>query len=130
MLGVAAPSQGKGQGKDFTALLRGETAPWREEIFGQYDLHNSGLAYLRMIRTPRWKFVKHFHENMMDELYDLQKDPGEVRNLIDAQKADGVNIKQLAKDLRKRLTAWQKSIDDPILSEPRLMDYQVIEDKE
>ena len=130
MLGVATPAQWHGQGRDFSPILRGESVPWRREAFGQYDLHNSGLAYLRMIRTPQWKFVKHFHENMMDELYNLQKDPGEIHNLIGAKKSAGVDVPDLIKDLRGRLTTWQKSIDDPILSEPRLMDYQVIEDKE
>jgi len=48
----------------------------------QYDLHNSGLAYMRMIRSNKYKYVRHFKANFMDELYDLEADPGEKRNLI------------------------------------------------
>ena len=130
MLDVPAPADWKTEGRNFAPLLRGDSTPWKDETYAQYDLHNSGLAYLRMIRTERWKFVKHFHENMMDELYDLQKDPGETHNIIAAKKSGQAVIADIVKDLRQKLLAWQKSIDDPILSEPRLMDYQVVEDKE
>jgi uncharacterized sulfatase len=49
-------------GQDFTPLLFGvRDAHWRSEIFGQYDLHNSGLAYMRMLRTNDWKLVRYYH---------------------------------------------------------------------
>ena len=54
---------------------------WRMEIFGQYDLHNSGLAYMRMLRTNDWKLVRYYHTNGLDELYDLKNDIGETKNL-------------------------------------------------
>jgi uncharacterized sulfatase len=60
MLGVAPPADVKQHGRDFSPLLRGEAAlDWPTEIFGQYDLHNGGLAFMRMIRTERWKLVRH-----------------------------------------------------------------------
>lgn len=130
MLGVAAPAAAQAGGLDFTPLLRGENVAWREEIFGQYDLHNTGLSYMRMIRTTRWKFVKHYHENMMDELYDLKNDPGETRNLISGRQGLKKEIGAALRELRAKLIAWQKSIDDPVLSEPRLMQYEVVEDRE
>jgi arylsulfatase A-like enzyme len=130
MLGAPLPKDSKQLGKDLTPLLRGEAFIPHPEIYGQYDLHNSGLAYLRMVRTERWKLVKHFHENLMDELYDLKNDPDETKNLIGAKKAGKENVRDVLKDLRAKLLAWQKSIDDPVLSEPRLMDYEVVEDKE
>jgi uncharacterized sulfatase len=131
MLGAPMPKGSKQLGKDVSPLLRGESsAPPHDVIFGQYDLHNSGLAYLRMVRTDRWKYVKHFHENLMDELYDLKADPGETKNLINMRKATKENVREVIAGLRGKLHAWQKSIDDPVLSEPRLMDYEVTEDKE
>jgi choline-sulfatase len=130
MLGVEAPASGQAGGLNFAPLLRGETVAWRGEIYGQYDLHNSGLSYMRMIRTSQWKYVKHYHENMMDELYDLKNDPGETVNLIGKKKAGKQSIQDVVKELREKLVAWQKSIDDPVLSEPRLMQYEVVEDKE
>lgn len=130
MLGLSAPAAAQTQGRDFAPLLRGQAVQWRDAIYVQYDLHNAGLSYLRMIRTDRWKYVKHYHENLMDELYDLKNDPGETRNLINMRKAGKDDLHGTIKELREKLIAWQKSIDDPVLSEPRLMQYDVIDDKE
>jgi hypothetical protein len=35
------------------------------------DLHNGGLAYMRMIRTDEWKVVRYHFTSSLDELYDL-----------------------------------------------------------
>lgn len=119
MLGLSAPAEWKTEGKDYSALLRGEKVEWRTETFGQYDLHNSGLAYLRMVRTAKWKYVRHFHENLMDELYDLEYDPDEAKNLIGKPGKDGKNEKAV-QELNLKLEAWMKSVNDPLLKEPRL----------
>ena len=130
MMGAPEPKNWPQSGRSLVKLLHGEADTPHAEIYGQYDLHNSGLSYMRMIRTDRWKFVKHFHENMMDELYDLKNDPEEKANLIGRRKAGKDNLSAVVKELRTKLVAWQKSIDDPVLSEPRLMQYEVVEDKE
>ena len=130
MLGVPMPAEVRSDGMNFAPLLRGQEVKWRDTLFAQYDLHNTGLSYLRMIRNDRWKFVRHYHENLMDELYDLRDDPGETRNLIRMRKPGKENVRAVVKELGEKLVNWQKSIDDPVLSEPRLMQYEVIEDKE
>jgi uncharacterized sulfatase len=112
MLDLAPPREVKWQGMDYTPLLRGRQIAWRDTVYGQYDLHNSGLAYLRMIRTRQWKLVRHHHANFLDELYNLEEDPGETRNLYGTAKHAAVRAQ-----LQQQLTAWQKSIDDPLLRE-------------
>ncbi len=115
MLNVPLPTNAKVDGLDFSPLLRGEMPPkWRDAIFGQYDLHNGGLAFMRMIRTDRWKLVRHHFCNGLDELYDLQNDPGEKANLY--WKPEGKTARD---ELQARLTEWQRSIDDPILKSGR-----------
>lgn len=111
MLGLPLPAEAKHEGADFSPLLRRQKIPWRDAVFGQYDLHNNGLAYLRMIRTGDWKLVRHHHANFLDELYDLKNDPGETRNLYATPAHAGVRA-----DLQQRLTDWQRSIDDPLVS--------------
>jgi uncharacterized sulfatase len=111
MLGVSAPAGTKQHGRDFSPLLRGEPVKdWRTEVFGQYDLHNAGLAFMRMVRTDEWKLVMHHMSNADNELYNLKDDPGERRNRYYDKQA-----REIREQLRKRLTAWQKSIDDPVL---------------
>ena len=132
MMGAEAPKSWTQHGVNLAPLLRGEKMTAHSEIYAQYDLHNSGLSYMRMIRTDHWKYVKHYHENMMDELYDIQNDPGETTNLVGRKKAGKgkENLADVRKELHAKLVAWQKSINDPVLSEPRLMMYEVVEDKE
>lgn len=112
MLGVSLPTGVKQEGRDFSPLLRGQKVEWRREIFGQYDLHNSGLAFMRMIRTSEWKLVRFHHANQLDELYDLKNDPEETRNLYDTAQHRAVRD-----ELQRQLTAWQRQIDDPLLRE-------------
>lgn len=110
MLGMNVPAGVRQNGMDFSPLLRGEKLKWRDTFFGQYDLHNEGLAYMRMIRTPEWKLVRHLRADQLDELYDLKNDPGENRNLYSNRQHQAIRD-----ELQKQLSAWQKSIGDPIL---------------
>jgi choline-sulfatase len=110
MLGVDTPPEVKHHGMDFTPLLRGKKVTWRDTLYGQYDLHNEGLAYMRMIRTSDWKLVRHHHANYLDELYDLKHDPDEQHNLYRAPKQERVR-----ESLQERLTAWMQTLDDPLL---------------
>lgn len=112
-LSVPMPEGVKVHGIDYSPLLRGKPIAKRQALFGQYDLHNNGLAYMRMIRTKRYKFVRHFKTNFMDELYDLRNDPEETRNL--ARRRGSEESRKIAEKLRAQLFEWQKSIDDPLL---------------
>lgn len=113
MLNVPIPNQAKQQGSDFTPLLRGQKVPWRDALFGQYDLHNGGLAYMRMIRTEEWKLVRHYKTHLMDELYNLKDDPDELRNR--AGRNPDATTEQVRVQLQNRLETWMRSIDDPLL---------------
>ncbi|MDO8541070.1 MAG: hypothetical protein Q7S40_11590 [Opitutaceae bacterium] len=55
------------------------------------------------------------------ELYDLENDPGELRNLYRARPNLGVETSERAKaakaELQENLYAWQRTIDDPLLAQ-------------
>jgi arylsulfatase A-like enzyme len=70
---------------------------------------------MRMIRTKKYKYVRHFKANFMDELYDLEADPGEQRNLL--RRRSPPRVRKIAAGLQEQLTEWQKSIDDPLLKD-------------
>jgi len=111
MLSVPQPKDVKQNGRDFSPLLRGERVKdWPTDVFAQYDLHNSGIAYMRMIRTPQWKLVRHHMTNGDNQLFDLTSDPLEKRNRYYDKK-----VQDVRDELQQRLTKWQESIDDPIL---------------
>jgi uncharacterized sulfatase len=110
MLGVTAPAGLKLDGRDLSDVIAGKGQVGDDPIFGEYDLHNGGLAYMRMIRTSEWKLVRHYFASGLDELYHLSFDPTEDNNLY-GKKA----YREIQAELQKKLTNWQKSMDDPIL---------------
>ena len=113
MLGVAVPAGAEPHGVDLAPMLRGAAAPERTALFGSYDLHNSGVAFMRMVRTERWKLVRHLRAEFMDELYDLAADPGETRNLLRG-KPRGYRSHDEARRLDAVLAAWMTEIGDPL----------------
>ena len=64
-----------------------------------------------MCRTAAHKYVRRFYEQ--DELYDLQEDPRETRNLIDDAAYRGV----LA-TLKERMLEWYMETGDVVPLEP------------
>ena len=115
-LNVPLPEDCRAHGIDYSQLLRGGSVTPPDAIFGQYTLHNTSLAYLRMIRTKHWKYIRHFQANFMDELYDLKKDPEENRNLMTRKgpRPESIDAQEF-EQLRNQLTKWMDSIGDPLL---------------
>ncbi len=111
MLKVAPPGEYKQEGEDFAPLLRGEKTPWRDAVFAQYDPHVGLTGNMRSIRTVRRHLVRQYKKNgQPDELFDLQSDPEELRNLYDDAK-----YREVRDHLQTRLTDWMRSVDDPLL---------------
>jgi uncharacterized sulfatase len=112
MTGLEVPQNVSPHGMDFTPVLRGEALEQRD-LFGQYDLHNYGLAYMRMIRTEDYKYIRFFHANGMDEFYDLKNDPDEKFNLVRSGKAPD----KILAELQAKLLAHMTAINDPLLKD-------------
>ena len=76
-------------GRSLVPLLRGDRpADWREAVFAQFHGDEFGLYSQRMLRTKRYKFV--YNAPDVNELYDLQRDPHELTNLVSHPDYDGV----------------------------------------
>lgn len=84
-------------GRSIVPLLKGEIVnDWRKEIVSTYNGQQFGLYNQRMILSGQWKYI--WNPTDIDELYNLEEDPGELCNLI----ADESNLFIVA-ELRKRL---------------------------
>lgn len=101
MAGVKTPSQM--QGASFLPLLEGKSISWRDKVFYEYYWENEfpQTPTQYAVRTDQYKFIRSQGVWDIDQLYDIQKDPYEVNNLIrDPQYQD------LAKQLNAELWDW------------------------
>jgi N-sulfoglucosamine sulfohydrolase len=131
--GVPAPETV--QGRTFLSQLQGRPGTVRAAVFAEKTFHEH-YDPQRCVRTARHKLIHHFEVSNpaytptdisraptyktviaelaavrgMLELYDLEQDPVEQRNLAgDADHAD------LVADLGRQLRAWMQETDDPLL---------------
>jgi N-acetylglucosamine-6-sulfatase len=72
-------------GRSLLGVLKGPVADWRRSFLIEYTsdtvfprIHHMGYE---AVRTERHKYVRFRELTGMDELYDLEKDPYELRNL-------------------------------------------------
>ncbi len=91
-------------GVSFASLLRGGPATARRPFFWHYPhYHGSTWAPGAAARVGRWKLIEFYHYETV-ELFDLQSDPGETRDLSASEPAR-------TRELLEQLHAWQKSVN-------------------
>ncbi len=104
LAGVEIPSDM--QGVSLVPLLKGEKpGKWRDALYYHYYEFPAEHAVRRHygIRTDRYKLIHFYNDIDTWELYDLQSDPHEMKNLIDDPSYDKVE-----KKLRKQLDGLRK----------------------
>jgi arylsulfatase A-like enzyme len=76
------------QGRSLVPLLRGAEAPpdWRESVLVEFYTYENPYPHLldmdyRAVRTARYKYIHWVKHPDLEELYDLQADSLELRNL-------------------------------------------------
>jgi Arylsulfatase A and related enzymes len=101
LAGVKKPSQM--QGNSFIPLLQNKQVAWRDKVFYEYYWENAfpQTPTQFAIRTDQYKFIRSQGVWDIDQLYDIQKDPYEVNNLIRHPE-----YQELAKQLNKELWNW------------------------
>ena len=71
-------------GRSFLPLARGENVPWRDTLLYEYywERNFPQTPAMHALRGARYKYIRYYGLWDTDELYDLQADPLERRNLI------------------------------------------------
>jgi N-acetylglucosamine-6-sulfatase len=85
------------QGRSLLPLFRETSPPWRRSFLVEYFSDTvfpriRGMGY-QAVRTERHKYIHYTELSGMDELYDLQADPGETKNLVASEDALLVQMK-------------------------------------
>jgi N-acetylglucosamine-6-sulfatase len=106
LAGVARPPEL--QGRSLLPVLRGEAREWRTSFLIEYFSDRVFPRVLNMgyqaVRTDRWKLIRYTELAGMDELYDLDADPNELRNVI-GDPARGGDLARLRHELEALLAA-------------------------
>ena len=107
---AGVPSPDGVDGLSLRPILEQRGGKVREMVFGEYYGKQAWRVPIRMVRTARWKYVRYLGHG--EELYDLDSDPGELRNL-----AREPNSASERARLARELDDWIRRTDDPF---PRL----------
>lgn len=95
------------QGESMVKLISGKKdKSWRKSMLFEYYVDDAwpyaGPNQVA-VRTNKYKLIDNFLEDDIDELYDLIKDPGEMKNLINDD-----NYNNIEKELREESIKLQK----------------------
>lgn len=83
---------------------------WRTEAFCEFNGYESTLITSRMIRNERWKYI--YNPFDIDELYDLDSDPGELHNL-----AGMLGYKHVLRRMKEKMIKWLTQTGDGIFDQ-------------
>ena len=97
-------------GQTLMPLMKGETQERPREAFCEFHGCHMGLYTLRMLQTDQYKYI--FHTNDIDELYDQENDPAELKNL-----AEDEAYAPVLRDLRSRMVDWMEKTADHLYNE-------------
>ena len=93
------------QGRSLLPLLQGNNSEWRETVLIEFYTYENPRPWLmdmdyKAIRTDRYKLIHWIQHPNERELYDLETDPYEMRNLVDEPSMSAV-LRELENDLSR-----------------------------
>ncbi|GGK27430.1 acetylglucosamine-6-sulfatase [Yeosuana aromativorans] len=101
LAGIKAPDYMQGASMVPLFDTQKDDKDWRKAFMFEYyvdDAYPYAGPNMLAIRTEKYKLVDDFLSDDIDELYDLENDPGEMHNLINDPEYDSIE-----KDLREKL---------------------------
>lgn len=93
-------------GRSFIAVAQGRDVPWRQTLLYEYywERNYPQTPAMHALRTDKYKYIHYYGIWDTDELYDLQQDPHETKNIIRVP-AQQQTLKQLNRELFTTLEA-------------------------
>ncbi len=100
---LGIPRPGSFQGQSLFDVIDGRGGADSREVYGEsvYAKDHLGCSALRSLRVGRYKYI----DTTKAELYDLQSDPGEIRNLYPRETSLAQALHQQLLKLRGRFAA-------------------------
>ncbi|MEQ6118988.1 sulfatase [Reichenbachiella sp. MALMAid0571] len=97
------------QGESFRKIVSGESSEWRDAIYYTYYEYPSVHMVKRHygVRTDRYKLMHFYYDIDEWEMYDLEKDPSEMKNVYDDPAYQAVR-----ESMHERLVEMRKKYGD------------------
>jgi arylsulfatase A-like enzyme len=92
-------------GASLVPLVAGRSVPWRDEVFTEHLWDHPAIPRTEAVRTARFKYIRYPQHPEFEELYDLEDDPRETKNLA---ASDGQRDR-LA-ELRRHCDSWVRRL--------------------
>lgn len=103
--GLEQPQESMVDGVDITRVLRGDASAPRSALYWHYPhYHPGGATPYGAIRDGDWRLVEFFEDNHV-ELYQLNEDLGETRDLAKTHPEKAAELTQKLHDWRARVGA-------------------------
>ena len=111
LAGLAIPASY--QGRSLRPLLNGSSPQdWRTDFFYEHLFERANIPKSEGVRNQQFAYIRWFEQKpLVEELYDHQADPDEVRNLVDDPK-----YSETLDQLRKRTTELRDQYGGPFVS--------------
>jgi len=86
-------------GRSLVPLLTGKPDEWRRSFLVEYESDTVfprivNMGY-RAVRTERYKYIRYLELPGMDELYDLETDPYEMKNVVASPDYEDIRVELL-----------------------------------
>ncbi|WP_298551432.1 sulfatase-like hydrolase/transferase [uncultured Algibacter sp.] len=118
--GVKAPDTW--QGKSLMPIVKKETNTIaRDTILIEHIWDFKHIPPSEGVRTKKWKYFRYVNDKSIEELYDLEKDPQEIKNLIGKKK-----YKEVANKLRIKLDELIKKNSNEYRAAPTDLTVELI----
>lgn len=92
------------QGRSLMPLVEGRSVAWREDFYHEFTWTADGrIVPSEGIRSARWKYNRYVSQSpVVEQLFDLQNDPGETADLSGRTEYSGVLDEMRAAVTRSR----------------------------
>lgn len=122
--GVSVPNDM--QGESFRKLVSGQTSEWRDAVYYTYYEYPSIHMVKRHygIATERYKLIHFYYDVDEWEMYDLEKDPHEMKSVY-----NNLAYSDVQKMMHRRLTELRSKYGDSDINDQKYIDMYLKREK-